>query len=61
MDENTFDWNNLISTIGNVAGEALHKPDNYTYVTNETNESNKILIAGVVAIVVVVLFKFLKK
>lgn len=61
MDANSFDWNNLVTTIGGVAGEALHKPDNYTYVTNEQSDSNKILIAGVVAMVVLVVFKFLKK
>lgn len=61
MDANTFDWNNFVTTVGSVASSALKKPDNYTYVTNEQSDSNKILIAGVVAIVVVVLFKFLKK
>lgn len=58
MDANSFDWNNLVTTIGGVAGAALRKPDNYTYVTNEQNDSNKILIAGVVAMVVLVVFKF---
>lgn len=59
--ESGFDWNNLVTQIGNVAGNAVKKPDNYTYVTNEQNDSNKILIAGVVAMVVLVVFKFLKK
>lgn len=58
--EGCFDWNNLITQIGNVAGTALKKPDNYTYVTNESSDGNKLLIAGVVAILVVIGFKFLK-
>lgn len=61
MDAGSFDWNNLITIIGGVAGEALHKPDTYNYNTYETGDSNKILIAGVVAILVVIGFKFLKK
>lgn len=63
MDAGSFDWNNLVTTLGQVAGKAVEKPDTYnnTYVTESDNMGNKLLIAGVVAVVVLVVFKFIKK
>lgn len=56
-----FDWNNLITTAGSVASSVLKKPDTYVYNTTTDNTSNKLIIAGIVGILVVIGLKFLKK